>query len=1064
MSTAGQAIGGVVGAAAGFMMGGPAGAMYGAQIGMTVGGYLDPPKGPTMEGPRISDLAVQTSTYGAFIPRCYGTIGQFGNVFWLENNKLKEVVKKTSSGGKGGGSSATTKTYTYFATLAVGVCVGPVDGIRRIWAGPTLVYDAGSGEKNSIISSNKTKAKNFVFYLGTDTQMPDSRMQADLGSANVPAYRGLCYVVIKDFALAKYGNAIPPFKFEVITSGGESSNIIEDLIINESVGSASQIMVGNPYDGKGLANYVIYRSTSPGTLPIHIKILPDGSRIETTLAGPAYYSVVSVPAANYRKIEYAFNEIQEPTSNRLFWGYDGIQYSVGHVDAQDQIRSIADYSEHLIFATLRSHVSASTAISIERIQYDPLFGSYAVSQLSLTPGNEPTLVIYGEYLLAFKATTGGVFTFTYYDIDDLSVVDSFDITVTGAASDWNLPTDRTGAIFGDTLAMMSGNVMIRVDLIARTADLYTMPTPAQSDSGLLQESLADLGGVIIRATVDANKYYNARTWAYQAQSKNLVPIAEIIEAECNLSGLLTSSDIDVSTLTDSATGYRITKIGSLRNSIEPLQAIWPFDVVQSGYKIKFQKRGLSSIATIDAGELGVGEQLRQSREMDSQMPNSLVVNYLDRGRNYDSNQQQWERPSTGSVNVRTMEIPAVLSAAQASRAIEKLGYLYWLERTDFGPFSLPPTYGHLEPGDVITLIAEYATYDLRLTTVNYKSDGSIECSARLNNASTYTASAESDDVDDSSIVALAGASAYKLLDIPVIDETLQNAPGMACVMCGYSSSWAGGTLYRSADNGQTWVDLQSFSAPATFGIARGTLAAHAGNLINIGSSLTVDILAGTLSGVTESQMLNGSNMVAYGAHGRWEIMRFQNASLNADGSYTVSGLWRGDKGTEWATGLHVSGDSFVLLDDPDGAFIGMPTELIGVPRYYRGITTGEDIESDTTLALTYAGVNLECLSPVHASGVRASGDLTITWKRRTRIGGAWRDGVDATLGEATEAYEIDVMSGSTVKRTITATSQTATYTSAQQTTDFGSAQSSITVRIYQMSAAVGRGYKLEVTL
>jgi hypothetical protein len=56
------------------------------------------------------------------------------------------------------------------------------------------------------------------------------------------------------------------------------------------------------------------------------------------------------------------------------------------------------------------------------------------------------------------------------------------------------------------------------------------------------------------------------------------------------------------------------------------------------------------------------------------------------------------------------------------------------------------------------------------------------------------------------------------------------------------------------------------------------------------------------------------------------------------------------------------------------------------------------------------------------------------------------------------------MDGSTVARTITATTPTFAYSAADQTTDFGSAQASITFRIYQLSATVGRGYPLEVTL
>ena len=92
MSTIGQAAGGIVGGIAGYLIGGPSGAIYGAQIGLMAGGLLDPPKGPTVSGPRLADLTIQTSTYGASIPRAYGTVPVVGNIFWLEGNELKESV------------------------------------------------------------------------------------------------------------------------------------------------------------------------------------------------------------------------------------------------------------------------------------------------------------------------------------------------------------------------------------------------------------------------------------------------------------------------------------------------------------------------------------------------------------------------------------------------------------------------------------------------------------------------------------------------------------------------------------------------------------------------------------------------------------------------------------------------------------------------------------------------------------------------------------------------------------------------------------------------------------
>jgi hypothetical protein len=82
--------------------------------------------------------------------------------------------------------------------------------------------------------------------------------------------------------------------------------------------------------------------------------------------------------------------------------------------------------------------------------------------------------------------------------------------------------------------------------------------------------------------------------------------------------------------------------------------------------------------------------------------------------------------------------------------------------------------------------------------------------------------------------------------------------------------------------------------------------------------------------------------------------------------------------------------------------------------------------------------------------------------RRSRIGSAWGTVIDMPLGEDVERYEIDIMQGAAVKRTITSTSTvngivTFTYSNTDQTTDFGGLQSSVLVNIHQISATVGRG-------
>ncbi|MBK8746133.1 hypothetical protein [Propionivibrio sp.] len=236
-------------------------------------------------------------------------------------------------------------------------------------------------------------------------------------------------------------------------------------------------------------------------------------------------------------------------------------------------------------------------------------------------------------------------------------------------------------------------------------------------------------------------------------------------------------------------------------------------------------------------------------------------------------------------------------------------------------------------------------------------------------------------------------------------------------------------------------------------------------LIDKSSVLSVRFYTGGPSSVSELAMLNGSNHFAYGTDGRWEIIAAQNCTLQGDGSYLLTDLLRGRSGTEWAMSLHAVGDYVVALDS-SLQFITSNSSSIGLTRLYRAVTAGRNIESSIAESHTYAGVNLECLSPVYLNGNRhpTTNDWTLTWIRRSRVDAQWRDYVDVALGEASELYDVEVYSSgayTTLKRTFSnLTSATTPYTSAQQVTDFGSNQATLYVKIYQISQTVGRGNAL----
>ena len=187
--------------AVGTAIGGPIGGAIGALIGRGVDqAVLFKPKG--RKGPRLSDLQVQTSTYGSQIPKLFGMMRVAGTVIWATD--LRESKEK-SGGGKG---KPSVTTYSYSASLAVALSARAAQGIGRIWADGNLLRGAAGDFKTGVGA--------FRFYAGAEDQEVDPLIAAAEGVSVTPAHRGMAYAVFEDLALADYGNRIPSLTFEVI--------------------------------------------------------------------------------------------------------------------------------------------------------------------------------------------------------------------------------------------------------------------------------------------------------------------------------------------------------------------------------------------------------------------------------------------------------------------------------------------------------------------------------------------------------------------------------------------------------------------------------------------------------------------------------------------------------------------------------------------------------------------------------------------------------------------------------------------------------------------------------
>lgn len=194
------------GQAAGSFLGGPLGAIAGRAIGAIAGNLIDQrlfgPKPRHTEGPRLKEIHLMGAGHGAPIPRVFGRMRVAGQLIWA--TRFEEVATTTTrrAGGKGGmtRSKAKVTEYSYFGNFAVALCEGEINRIGRVWA----------DGKELDISRYVHRV-----YTGSTDQHPDSLIIAKQGTPDVPAYRGLAYVVFENLPLERFGNRLPNLSFEV---------------------------------------------------------------------------------------------------------------------------------------------------------------------------------------------------------------------------------------------------------------------------------------------------------------------------------------------------------------------------------------------------------------------------------------------------------------------------------------------------------------------------------------------------------------------------------------------------------------------------------------------------------------------------------------------------------------------------------------------------------------------------------------------------------------------------------------------------------------------------------
>lgn len=413
----------------------------------------------------------------------------------------------------------------------------------------------------------------------------------------------------------------------------------------------------------------------------------------------------------------------------------------------------------------------------------------------------------------------------------------------------------------------------------------------------------------------------------------------------------------------------------------------------------------ATVAVADEGFAVSGKGPRRTRAVAAieTVPLTVTVGYYDAARDYQAGVQRARRPGAGMRDDR-VEVPAVLEAGVAKTVAEAM-----LARAEAGRVRRTVAAGFgamaIAPGNCVTIAGEGGVW--RLADVSIEGMVTTLGLVPLVMAS-LPATATSGRVSGAADMVV-GATILRAIEVPGLDDTPLTAPRMTVAAAGVGPAWRQAALLYSVDDGASWVTAGATAAPAVLGTIMVVASGASAALVDRRGMFEVTLAHADMElGDADAAALDrGVNLALLGD----ELVQFGRAEPLGSARWRLSGLLRGRRGTEAATGAQMVGDRFVLIEAEAARTFDLPLSVLG--REMRVMASGVGDATPVETRCVMRGASVVPPSPVHLGWrAEADGSATVRWTRRSRAGWRWIDGVDAPLAEEREAYRVTIATGS----------------------------------------------------
>ena len=534
------------------------------------------------------------------------------------------------------------------------------------------------------------------------------------------------------------------------------------------------------------------------------------------------------------------------------------------------------------------------------------------------------------------------------------------------------------------------------------------------------------------------------------------PLADLLAALLARGGI---ADADLSGASGLVSGYRVEGPASLAQALGPLATVFAFDMAERGGAVAVVSREGGVATTLTAADLALPDEAASSRtatRMVAIPPDTLRVRFVDEAAGYQTGTVQALSDTPTGGGSRDLDLPVVMGRADAQRvARRELDRLTRQRDSTVVHVSLAQALS-AEPGDVVAFDDREGAFRVaqvdadehpRLTLIP------VEGPVALGTGGPEWRSAAAATVQ--------GPPAFVMLDLPLLQGFEEDVRPLCAVA---ADPWRPFDVVAGPSASALAVRATA-SQPALIGETLSALAPGPLNRFDHATRLTVRIEGGRLDCVDRQALFNGANsLVVMADNGEWELVQFLTAELVTMETYCLSGLLRGQSGTDPAMRVGASTGARVVVltralvrgdvaqGERDLPLMWRAAPAGGPPG---GLAMSEE-------AFTWTGMGYRPLSPVHLRRrTLADGSVMFGWTRRTRLhGDSWGAG-DAPLGEEAERYRVRVMEGERVVREVEPTTACFAYSAADQAADFPSGvPATFDLEVRQGSAVFGWGAAL----